>query len=331
MKKFLFSSIAFSVLIVSLYTLISNTVKPKNVVSNDYMAAMIDKHNRIEQLNCPKIIFAGGSNLAFGLNSEEVENEFSVPVVNLGLHKGLGLNFILNELKNTIKKDDVVFLSIEYLLESEGNYELKKKTSCSYKEALKYYTYDLRAEILIDIDKTNKNIKSYKKNKKTANNLNPEIQVYSRDAFNKYGDVIAHLEKSPPKELKDIGVLNYSYWTGINELNEFYKYAKSKNVAVFFIYPNYPVSEFKKNQEVIEKLSKDLSDNLKIEILNSPYDFVFPDSLFFDTVYHLNKIGRKLRTKKLIEIIKKNTNAQQLINSIRNSTIQPKDSEQTKA
>jgi hypothetical protein len=313
MKKFIFSLITFSVLIVSLYTLIAYIVNPKNIVSNDYMAAMIDKHNRIEQLNCPKIIFAGGSNLAFGLNSEEVENEFSIPVVNLGLHAGLGLNFILNELKNTIKNGDVVFLSIEYLLEPEGDYELKKNTSNSYKEALKYYTFDLRAEIRIDIDRTRKNINSYKQNEKVANNLNPEIQVYSREAFNKYGDVIAHLEKNPPKELKDRGVLNYSYWTGINELNEFYNYAKSKNVEVFFIYPNFPITEFKKNQEVIEKLSMDLSNNLKIEILNTPYDFVFPDSLFFDTVYHLNKKGRELRTKKLIELIKKRANLHQLM------------------
>ena len=54
----------------------------------------------------------------------------------------------------------------------------------------------------------------------------------------------------------------------------------------------------------------DLSNNLKIEILNRVSDFVFPDSLFFDTVYHLNKKGREIRTKKLIEIIKKSTNAQ---------------------
>jgi hypothetical protein len=313
MKKFIYSVIVFSLLIATIYTIISLIVKPESMATNDYMAAIIDKHNRIDQLNSPKIIFAGGSNLAFGLNSEEIEDELSVPVVNLGLHAGLGLNFILNELKSIIKSGDVVFLSIEYFLDSDGTYKLKKETSNNYKEAQKYYTFDLRNEILINIDETRNNIKSYKKTKKIASNSKPEIEIYSRKAFNKHGDVIAHCEKTPPKELNDRGIFTYRYWSGIDELNDFYSYAKSKNVEVFFIYPNLPITEFKKNQEVISKLSIDLANNLKIEILNRPSDFVFPDSLFFDTVYHLNGKGRELRTKKLIELIKKSTNVQQAL------------------
>jgi hypothetical protein len=313
MKKFIYSVIAFCILSISLYTFISFTVKPQNMIRNNYLEAIIDKHNRIEHLNCPKIVFAGGSNLSFGLNSAEVENEFSLPVVNLGLHAGLGLNFILNELKSTIKNGDVVFLSIEYFLDTDGDYEILKKTGIFYQEAKKYYVFDIRDEILFDIDKTRRNIKSDKNYKRQASFLKLKSNVYSREAFNKYGDVIAHLRKNSSKELKDREVLKYRYWAGIRELNKFYYYAKSKNIAVFFIYPNYPETEFIKNREVISKLSIDLSNNLKIEILNSPLDFVLPDSLFFDTVYHLNKKGRQLRTKKLIDLIKKNKNAQQCL------------------
>jgi len=100
-------------------------------------------------------------------------------------------------------------------------------------------------------------------------------------------------------------------------LNKFYQYANSKNINVFYIYPNYPLSEFKKNGIVIAKHENDLSENLKFGILNSPNDFVFEDNLFFDTVYHLNKKGRDIRTKKLVELIKKNKNAKQCIYSIR--------------
>jgi hypothetical protein len=318
MRKFIFSIIAFSFLIVSIYILISYSVKPKAIINNNFLAAIIDKHNRIDQLHCPKIIFAGGSNIAFGLNSEEVEKEFSVPVVNLGLHAGLGLSFILNELKKTIRNDDVVFLSIEYFLDSDGDFALKKKASDIYQQAGKYYINDIRSRILMNLDNTRKNIKRDKENNKVVIDSNKEIQIYSRKAFNKYGDVIAHLEKIPPTELINMeGAFTYRYWTGINELNEFYNYAKSKNVAVFFIYPNLSETKFNKSKDAINKLSVDLSNNLEIEILNKPSDFVFSDSLFFDTVYHLNKKGREIRTKRLIEIIKKNTNAQQKINAIR--------------
>jgi hypothetical protein len=317
MKKFIYSLLAFSTLIIALYALISFSVKPKNIVPNTYMAAIIDKHNRIEQLNRPKMIFAGGSNLAFGLNSEEIENEFSVPVVNLGLHAGLGLKFIINELKATIKSNDVVFISPEYFLSSDGIYELKKNTSGFYKEAKKYYSIDLRTEILSDLDNTRKNLKSPRNKEENIPKVNSGVEVYSREGFNSYGDVVSHLDKKPLAELSDKRMLSYTYWSGINELNDFYEYAKLKNVAVFFIYPNFPLSEFDKNIDVINKLSRDLSDNLKFDILNNPSDLVFPDSLFFDTVYHLTKTGREARTKRLIEIIKRSPNAQRKLSAIR--------------
>ncbi|HPG73671.1 MAG TPA: hypothetical protein PLM49_05215, partial [Bacteroidales bacterium] len=64
------------------------------------MAAIIDKHKRIDSIKSPKIIFAGGSNLPFGIDSKMIQDSLHTPVVNLGLHAGLGLDFMLNELQN---------------------------------------------------------------------------------------------------------------------------------------------------------------------------------------------------------------------------------------
>jgi hypothetical protein len=310
MKKFIWKSFIFFLGITLLYNLLAIIVKP--TTRNDYMAAIIDKHKRITELNKPKIIFTGGSNLVFGLNSEEIEKEFSVPVVNLALHAGLGLDFILEELKDSISSGDLLFISTAYFLDSKGIYALKKNASDFFDEAHKYYDKEinLKRDIQMHIDKTRRNLKEIVYHMHENN-------VYSREAFNKYGDVTAHLDKSLPEVLKDTETMTYKYWEGINELNKFYKYANSKNVKVFYIYPNYALSEFEKNRTVIEKFEKDMTDNLEFEILNRPHDSVFEDDLFFDTVYHLNKKGREMRTKRLIELIKKNTNAQQCIYAIR--------------
>jgi hypothetical protein len=304
---------------------------PKNIASNDYIAAIIDKHNRLNNINGPKIIFSGGSNLAYGLDSKMLEEEFAVPVVNLGLHAGLGLNFILTELKNTVKNGDVVFLSIEYFLDSEGSYGLKKLCSKYYNEAFKYYNFNLIEEISYEIYKTRNNIKSYEKDqkssdmkfKKSTNNLKREIQIYSREAFNSHGDIIAHLDLKLPifanvnKGPADDNVWPYRIWNGVNELNEFFDFAKSKNVKVYFLYPVLRATEFNRNQAALLKLSGDISNNLNMEILNKPIDLVFNDSLFFDSPYHLNRKGRELRTKRVIEFIKKNPNSNQRLISMR--------------
>lgn len=320
MKKFIITIIFFVTLIISLYVIVSFISKPTNPKFNDFVTAMIDKHKRVDQLNHPKIIFAGGSNLVFSLNCEEIEKEFSVPVVNLGLHAGFGLDFILNELKYTIKRGDIVFLSIEYYLPKKGIYRLQNETSDKFKEARKYYPYDFKKEIVISLDKTRANIKSHISDDAQEGNLDTSSvnNVYSRAAFNKYGDNIAHLNKPSSKELVNRGLLSYKYWEGINELNKFYDYAKSKNCDVFFIYPTYPISEYEKSKDALDRLSIDLTNNLKFETLNKPKDFAISDSLFFDSVYHLNKMGREYRTQKTIEIIKSCKNTMLAINKIRN-------------
>jgi hypothetical protein len=42
---------------------------------------------------------------------------------------------------------------------------------------------------------------------------------------------------------------------------------------------------------------------LDIPVLGYPNDFVFEDTLFYDTHYHLNKDGRIINTNKIIKIL----------------------------
>jgi hypothetical protein len=319
MKKFIYSIFVFSVLIAALYFLISFLSEPKSGITNDCMAAIIDKHNHAQSIAAPKIIFSGGSNLAFGINSEKIENEMSIPVVNFGLHGGLGLQFMLNELKNVAKEGDIVFLSIEYYLSSEGEYALKKSTSNLFAEAKNYYAFDLKNEINSDIDRTRRNIKSYLKGEISAINIQAENQVYSRKSFNKYGDIVAHLDLPPAISLNGRSLFSYQYWYGIQDINEFAAFAKSKHISVFFLYTNFPKTEYDKNKIVIDKYATDLSTNLQVEILNKPEDFVFPDSLFYDTIYHLNRKGREDRTQRLIEILKSNPTVMKCVESMTDS------------
>lgn len=321
MKKFIYNLFAFGILLIVIYLSVSYYVKPKVCRGSDYMSAMVDKHNRAEKIMSSKIIFAGGSNLAFGINSKKVENEFSVPVVNLGLNAALGLDFMLNELEDEIKNDDVVFLSLEYFLSTDGNYKFKKNASNHCSIASKYFERNFKNEILLDLDETRLNLTINQEELNAAISSNKEIQeVYARNAFNEYGDVIAHLNKENHATLNDGKNMKYKYWTGIDRLNDFLNLAKAKKATVFFMYPNIANSEYEKNKEVIQQLSVDISQNLKIEVLNKPTDFVFANNLFYDTVYHLNKVGRELRTHKLIELIKKNSNALKSIYSIKSKS-----------
>ena len=100
MRKFLIKSICFFGVLVLCYFIIYKITYNQAAVKNDFMAAIIDKHEIANGIKQPKLIFAGGSNLAFGIDSELIEKKIGKKVVNLSLHAGLGLEFILNELKD---------------------------------------------------------------------------------------------------------------------------------------------------------------------------------------------------------------------------------------
>jgi hypothetical protein len=309
--------IFFSIL--GLATVAINLSAKKTRSASDYMSAIIDKHNRAQQIKCPKIIIAGASNAAFGINSEKIEKTFNIPVVNMSLHGGLGLSFILEELKTTMRKGDLVLLSIEYFLSKDGDYRLKKNTSSYFREAESYYSSNLYNDLSIYLERTNLNLKSlFRIGSDTSGTGSGEagIPVYSRRAFNKYGDVVAHLGRKSPKKVDFDEILTYRYWEGISEINQFGDYAKKMGVKVFFLYPNFSSTEYSLNRLAISQLQKDIDKEMRVEILNTPTDLLFPDSLFFDTVYHLDSTGREERTDRLIELLKSSASVQRWMNGM---------------
>ena len=281
MGKFLWKALFFATTSLLLIYLSGINLKP-NENNSDYMAAIIEKHDRLRRVSGKRIIFVGGSNLAFGIDSKRIENELKIPVINLGLHAALGLEFIINEIKSNLKKEDIIIFSIEYYLGSKGDYKLKLFTANFFPEAHDYFAHDRTEELGIFIEEKKENLRSNFKllfskilpnaNKKSTTK---ELSVYSRDSFNSHGDNVGHLNKKSSDKLRDGGKIKYRFYEGIDILNNFYHFAKLKNIKVYFLFPNYPKSEYLKNNITIEKYHLDLLKHLDMPLLNSPRDSVF--------------------------------------------------------
>lgn len=319
MKK-LYLNIFILFLLVTL-TLIFIYRRHSTVYSTDnYLASLIDKNNLLKNTSSPRIIFVGASNLAFGIDSEKMEKEFGMPVINMGIHGNLGLAFILNNVKKYLRKDDIVILAIEYYL-GEFDYNTVNYAVKVYPEAGDYVDYGLeyyrqmvnytfnelqlyRKKIQNKIFGKKLNIKDLKVN--TENDMNLfDTSLYARNKFNANGDVISHIDKARPKEIKGRVFLEkkeYDYY--LNMINDFYDFAVSRGAKVYFTFPCYPESEVAKYEKVIRGYENEMNENLKMEIINTPKDLSYPDSLFFDTVYHLNKEGRQKRTEYTIALLK---------------------------
>lgn len=301
MSKFILRLIFFTViLIVLVFPLVYFKIGGDDLKYIDNpIAGLIDKHKRMASQTSPRLIIMGGSNAFYGMNSAKLSDSLHMNVVNMALFGGLGLDFMLNQLKGSVKKNDVVVLSIEYFLFPEC---YSTEDIVRYYPADKQYLENYKAafyEPWLNVFKVN--IESVQNFVLTPVKMNSSIYVHSR-MINKYGDAVGYLNYEKPP-FPPAEKLEYRYYEGIERLNKFNAWAKGIGAKVYFTFPPLPVSDYTINLAVIDHYYADLKKDLKIQLLCAPAEMIFSDDLFYDSHYHLDKVGREIRTKRLIKML----------------------------
>lgn len=265
-----------------------------------YQASLIDKVDRLESIEEPKIVLVANSNLAFGIESEEIEEALGMPVVNMGLHGSLGNAFLERMALFNVREGDIYIICHTNYWDGEmiSNYELAWVTIENHfklwgilrgediKPMIKAYPVYLKK----CIDKWLSN----------TGNLDGE-NVYSRSAFNKYGDI----------DWEDEG-LEYEFQEGdiqapaisdseAQRLNDLNDYLAERGATLLIA--GYPIADTpdRPSDEVYVGFKKDLSEKLKASVISDFTDYIYPTNYFFDTIFHLNNIGKKARTSQLIQ------------------------------
>lgn len=283
-----------------------NYFPTKAMGSDGYIGAMVDKHTYAEKMKSPRIIFVGGANVAFGIDSKAIAAATGLPVVNMGLNASFGLDFMLNEAKAIARPKDIIIISPEYFLSVDGDYKFKKEAERMYPPAGKYFNHT-PSQFLHDffIDDLQHNFFI------TFSNLTghptrkfPTNVVYSRTSFNENGDVVRNFDPHPSHEFLKKVVIDYQKNLDIAPLNSFKEFADTHHIKTYFLYPCLDEQIYKSRIKVIEAIHRDFKKEMKIELLNTPEDSVFPDSLFYDTEYHLTLKGKQLRGEKIIRLLK---------------------------
>lgn len=242
--------------------------------------------------------------------------------------------FILDQAKMLIRKGDVVIVSIEYFLD-EGHCRLIENTRLEFPEVANIGELNIKQKIQVHLDEIKEGLthfingmgEKYKDRRKRSLwelDNKEEVSKWNNLEFNKHGDYIRHLNKDGwYKRNAEQTKYEYRYWEGIKSLNEFK--AELKEVDIFFTFPPFAASSFDADMSAINKLKKDFTNDLAIEVVGTPEDFVFEDRYFYDTYYHLTEEGRVLRTKKQIQVMMENEQVRNCIK--RASKTQKRDDE----
>ena len=312
----LISAFIFGLIIASVLWKISlDFVSDKPVPDAIFSSSIIDLKEEIliKNKNQKKIVVLGGSNVAFGIDSIEIEKELGIKAINFGCVAGIGPEILLSKIKNHVSSGDIILFCWEYGLyrfkRTESNFtylnlifgpSTKQRSSFpiidQIKLSLTYPTSHVRNSIEVAYNSF----------------VNPDIYKCPW-FFDKYGNIRSNQEQIIEKQelinsplsalMTELTITN-----DVKEiLTEFVYSCRNKNIKILSTWPNtFNNPKYIKNK-VVEKnfiTIKNFWLNLDVPMIGDPKDSMLSAEFFHDTYYHLNSKGVETRTKKLIENLK---------------------------
>jgi hypothetical protein len=285
---------------------------------NDYHLASGLKHRRLASLPSPKIVLAGGSNLAFGIDSAMIEAATGRKVVNMGMDGFLGVRFLLAEVEPHLKASDLVVVALEhdsYVIPIDGNPDNQLAIAKANPGALAYLTPSQKLAIMKSIhvvahakvDRMIVDVAQTAQQKLLGIESASQIaeHVGSFAGFNAQGDLTSHLDiRYPGKPMDGMNLTQAAVPPVAKLLHEFAARLRERNVTVLFSFP--PVAEpyFQRYKTSIEGIDRALRSDPNALVPSPPSRFELPEDLFFDTVYHVRREGRRLRTERLVQDVR---------------------------
>ncbi len=303
MRRFLIRVACFFLL----QGLIAAAVLRNPLMESRYMSAVRDKYSLLLHQESPRVVFLGGSSVAFGTDSEAILQATGLRPVNMALHAQLGIRFMLEQVKPGLRTGDVVILSFEYeLFGPRADHGILA-------EAIFYRPADLRclgfseARLILDsgLRMFCRAASSYYRGLRGDRRARGP---YSRDSFNAFGDVVAHrmmprpeIPPAEPAEAREAEARSsVSMRESIRALDDFLEFCRQRGIRVAYFFP--AISRARPASAAsVSELARGLEDALPgLTFLNQPAEMIYSEELFFDTTYHLHGDGITKRTELLV-------------------------------
>lgn len=246
----------------------------------------------------PRIIFVGGSNLSFGLNSYMIKDCLSLNPINTAVHASIGAKYMLENTLKYIRKGDIIIIAFEYshfyrpydyvsdeLLRTIFDVFPEKKKDLSLKQIVNLLQYVPKFTLT--------------KFKPTEYYNMKESDIYSVNSFNKFGDAEAHwnMNKTGYQPSAIQGVFNQNV---IRKIRQFEDAVRIKGGIVYITFPSLDEISFSNSEEKVLLVENKLKEN-EFKLLGNAEKYIMPKEMMFNTSYHLNKKGVDHRTKLFIE------------------------------
>jgi len=272
-----------------------------------------------------KVVFVSGSNIIFGLDSKRLAESWDKPVINFGLHAGLGLAYILERSKRILGTGDIVILPLEYDFYREDGMISETLIVHVFSGDPGYFhslpwVDKVRFISKIEFKRLERGLKASFQDDagKRDKGLDDDAGegIYRVKSMNAYGDQInLEPEKISAKDrekvrklmayrIADPGLSDYSQAI----LHDYIDWAEENGICLIFMPPNYMYFD-EYNGPVHEQFFLNIKSYLagnNVRYIGDPYDYMFDQSYYFGTVYHLDSLGIEKRTGQIVKDIGSN-------------------------
>jgi len=295
-------TIAFGVMIASTFEVPQSTLW----INNSFLI----KDGYAKTISTPKIVFTSGSNTLYGVNTIDIEKELKIPAVNMAIHAGLKTDYILHRTKKILKDGDVVIIPFEYENLIWDGEQSKVRTQYILTHDREYYNNMNIYEQLSMLYSVNLLDFLASIREKIKNPVRPEIgKGYTSDTLNTNGDE-TYKNVTKPRIVSEshtpFKLTNLKETIGLVRIKDFSLWCKKNNIKLFITYPNTINNKEYYQDSYLNYFSflKEYFNENNIEVIGTPHDSMYPLKYFYDSRYHMNTKGSKIRTKELIKIIK---------------------------
>lgn len=293
MREFIFRTMLFAGITLVLFLGLILFIP---VQSNDYFQAYNLKCRLLEETESPRVVFVGGSNLAFGLDCQSIKDSLGINVVNSGLHAGVGLKFILDDVESYLRRGDIVVIAPEYEHfynpYGEAATIAPIQSICGWKK-LHLLNFAQMKNVITGLPRIIMHALPKPHNERR----------YVLSGFNEYGDEVKHwqLESiSIPKPSPIKGTFDRTFGEYFASKVSMYK---NKGCTVLVIPPVCRETAYEAKQKNVEEICSFLKEQgLSFEV--SPKTHALPDKYAYDTDYHMTYEGVKVFSSSIVGVLK---------------------------
>lgn len=306
--------LAVFLLPIILITVITFAFPP--VYNDTFVGELGDKYDRLNATDEKKVVVIGGSSVAFGLDSEMMEEHLGRKVVNFGLYANLGTKLMLDISRSNINEGDIIIIAPEMNSQTLSLY-FNAETAIQAMDGnwgmLPYVGTDDYESLIGAMWKFAGDKLNY-----TLTGKRPEnAGAYQKQWFNEYGDntfdrpynTMASTSKTITLDFRTNPNDNVTsdYEQFIDYVNEYIAFCNMKGATVYFSFA--PMNEAAMTDyntaENVYNFYKNLCASVNCRVISDITKCIMDEGYFFDSEFHLNNAGVTVRTAQLIDDIKR--------------------------